>query len=150
MLFPTSQSIGGNCEIAILNNLISFKSLIHGRHPSLEGIINGPFIRASSQSSPAMAETRVSSDESPVELRQWWYGTESVIEYVSTVAFNGILNNLGQLISGPFRDLVSENSASYESLRWSELPGTNGRYRAAMARAEVMVLTPADVNFSNL
>jgi hypothetical protein len=89
-----------------------------------------------------MTETRVSSDESPPELQQWWYGTESVIEYVSTVAFNGILHNLEKLISGPFRGLVSEINVNYESLRWSELPGTNGRYRAAMARTEVMVVTP--------
>ena len=93
-----------------------------------------------------MTETRFSSEESHVELRQWWYGKESVIEFISTVAFQGLVKKLKNLMLGPFRGLVSENSANYESLRWSELVGTDGRYRAALARTEVMVLAPG-MNF---
>ena len=48
---------------------------------------------------------------------------------------------LSHLISGPFRNFVGESSASYQSLVWLDLPGTNGRYRVALARKEVTVMS---------
>lgn len=44
-----------------------------------------------------------------------------------------------KLITGPFRSLVSGSNVNYNALQWSDLPGTNGRYRVALARTELMV-----------
>jgi hypothetical protein len=77
--------------------------------------------------------------ESSSELRQWCYGEKSVFEYVSKVEFMGRASFFCPLIAGPFRNFVSESNASYQSLVWHDLPGTNGRYRAALAKTEVVL-----------
>ena len=41
---------------------------------------------------------------------------------------------------GPFQNLTSARNASYQSLVWCELGGTNGRYRVALARTDLTVL----------
>lgn len=79
------------------------------------------------------------------EMRQWWYGKNSVLEYVSRVDFNGNTSKIRLLIIGPFGPYASERNASYELLAWSTLPGTNGRYRAALARTEILVSNPRNL-----
>jgi hypothetical protein len=37
-----------------------------------------------------MAQQSNQAEEESSELRQWWYGDDAVLEYISTVAFKGM------------------------------------------------------------
>ena len=71
------------------------------------------------------------------KLRQYCYGKDAMTEHASTVEFNRKISHFWQLMVVQFDELVSEeNVSSPKSLTWFELPGTNGTYEVALAKAK--------------